>query len=574
MESPLELTFGARSALFLQSVDDFHSYRVRVNRRIAKLKKSLNLAVKDTRNYKTKEKTSQITAEQFNNDSRYGLVYLYLAERDFLHYLEANAILEVVSSKPKETFIISKLKKTLKYSNRLIALLIESKYKEDIFFSFEIYIYNSLINGIFAVKRKNWKLAVKFFSFARCTLQFLENYQLNNKKSINSKDTTGSINHLYKEIIDTIVDPNLKLSIFQISNVSSPDLNKTSKKSCSLILDDKSSSFNPVISKIYKIDQTFVMSSADEENENLTVDVTWRDYTAHIYNEEIPRLLNHINKNSSKINDSVSDSFDEVLINWQDCLEIHQQDLNRSNKNADDDINSEEYQNNQVLLTYLNYNLYFLRIRRDLSLVNEFNSKLFDNTNNNGSLLSGSQLKANLKIIKDITRVYCLILNTVKQLQELPGVYSDESLFYSLEALQSYFEGSKNYYIVLFYNSIHKYKESLVILNKSIQILNSLKAKDKLIEFPANILTKINFEDLLKKYNELVLKISIAVEFEAQNSVKAASANNLVIDNVTDFNLDWENPQNHLNHIATLENNVVPVSVKPVLFDIAFNYIT
>ena len=105
--------------------------------------------------------------------------------------------------------------------------------------------------------------------------------------------------------------------------------------------------------------------------------------------------------------------FDSIITQWNEILSLHKSDTER---NQDDD-DLEQVQNRAILLTYINYNLLFTTLKRDLLLIGQL-AKIDDN--------------------KDIIRLFNGILVIVQNLKDLPGVYNDEDLYDSLDNLEKF----------------------------------------------------------------------------------------------------------------------------------------
>ena len=111
--------------------------------------------------------------------------------------------------------------------------------------------------------------------------------------------------------------------------------------------------------------------------------------------------------------------FDSIITQWNEILSLHKSDTER---NQDDD-DLEQVQNRAILLTYINYNLLFTTLKRDLLLIGQL-AKIDDN--------------------KDIIRLFNGILVIVQNLKDLPGVYNDEDLYDSLDNLEKFFIAQKS----------------------------------------------------------------------------------------------------------------------------------
>lgn len=248
-------------------------------------------------------------------------------------------------------------------------------------------------------------------------------------------------------------------------------------------------------------------------------EIDWRSYTARVKDETTSRLLSRAQ--NVKFDDL--ESYDNALILWQEALENHSSFISKADQNDD------EEQDDQILLAYIKYSSLITRLRRDQTL------------------LSGNK--------KESLRILDTIITTINEIKELPGVYSDDELFQNLELLSQYYQGLKLKMIGQIYFDDKSYKESLLLCTKSLESLKDAKFTVE-IEFISNKdLQTLQSDILTLKQNSHVL-----AQIE-----QGLSKDKSVADDVYKFSNDYKN-------IVNFQIEAAPV--KPVLFDVAFNYIS
>ncbi|CCH42897.1 Signal recognition particle protein [Wickerhamomyces ciferrii] len=493
-ESPLALTIGQRNSAFLSTPQDFHKQRVKITRRIHNLKRYLKIQSKNTKDYKPRE----LTIDDYQTDNKYYLLSLLLVERDYLYALELKAFLDLNSNnnvnsiKSKTKLILTRLKKSKQNGNLLVKI---SKDESDLTKRLEILVYNELISGFYSILNKNWSQAIQNYSNSRIGLKFLElNGEQENKI-------------LYKDIIEELIDDSLKLAIYRFQNLNSIDLNEFTKK----IINEKTND-SLIYKLIHKQDPSFLEPTNDDD---LIKSINWRNYTAQINDDLTSKLISSIQK-IKLIN---LESFDTVLNQWQSALENH---LSYISKNPDS-----EDQDDEILLSYINYNLLIVRLHRDHTLINNNQAQTL-------RILDGN-------------------LSTIDEIKNLPGVYSDDELMENLEILGNYYKVLKINLISNKFTQEKKYKEGLLLLTKA---LSSLQDSQFTIDFKF-----LGNDELSKLINDLKTqhqKIHIlSIIQSSSNSSQAVSDDLFKFNNQSVFNF-----------------NPVSIPVKPVLFDVAFNYIS
>jgi len=330
-------------------------------------------------------------------------------------------------------------------------------------------------------------------------------------KYLEQHSTIQENKNLYKDIVEETIDEPFKLAIYRDSKSISVDLNEYSK-----IVASESATNKDVYKFINAKDSSFL--KIDEEAE-LIKEIEWRSYRARIKDETTSRLISR----AQNVKFENLESYDNALILWQEALENHSSYIAKSSDNDD------EEQDDQILLAYIKYSSLITRLRRDQTL-------LSDNK-------------------KESLRILDTIITTVNEIKELPGVYSDDELFKNLELLSQYYQSSKLSLISQVYFDEKAYKESLLLATKALEPLKDSKFTVD-FEFTNNeSLSTVQSHILNLKQNSHVL-----AQIE-QGLPKDKS----VADDVYKFTNDYKN-------IVNLK--IEPAPVKPVLFDLAFNYIS
>ncbi|KAK6460410.1 signal recognition particle, subunit SRP68 [Scheffersomyces coipomensis] len=544
MENPLSITLGARMSAYLVTPEDYRKQRQRLNKRLNKLRHELNIITKDTKNYKTKEKITKINQEDYESNDKYGLLLLLTAERDVLYALEIKTQLEITSEKVSsyKNLMISKIKRALLTCKKLLD--ITSKDSNDIK-KLELYVYTSLIQGLLSVTKKQWSLALNSFSIAKCSLEFLLSKKYNNDDNEEFEDDEEENVEQYKtlihELLESLVDPSLNLSINQSDNIQpTSDLKTISRIHCH----DKSLPYlTNAIKIIETIDPSFVaqLSSSVE----LIKTIQWRHHEATIYNDEIAFKIMKLTTSNQWENFDEVNEFDSLITGWSEVLDLH---TNDQSKNQDDD-DLEKVQDRAILLTYINYNLLFTRLKRDLVLVDQLTNSV--NANN-----------------KDTYRLYTGIITICQELQELPGVYNDDELYESLQNLEKFFQGKKNVVLATTYQQINKFIEALQIYeytDKSISSAIGKKQPYTIEEFPYKVTSNEEFLTFKQDLNKKLLHCHISAQFLHDSSNQ--NVQQFVVENVNKY------PTTSLSNIINT-GKILPILSKPVLFDVGYNYIS
>ena len=546
MDYPLANTYGVRSELFLQSADDYHRQRHRTNKKLNKLRRELKLITKDTKNYKDKEKITQIVAENYDMEPLFGDVLLYLVERDLLYAQETRLLLDVHSSKPKEKFLVSKYKKALQNAKHLLEVI---KNETDDLKTLEILTYTAIIKGSIAITKKKYDISLYAFSIAKCAIHFLYNYQ---------KLPETIAKEFYYEIADGIIDPALKVS------ASSEKLNFTDLTELA-----KLQIFNieliPYLYKAVKIieshNATYVTPTS-ENNIDLLKEVKWGSYSAQLTSDDLSLAIMKINEELKNIDDKNTSSFDSPLISYQDAITLHTQEMERNSSNDEESNNQEQY----IILTYLKYNYLLLRIRRDNTIMKDLDAQIVENQNSKKKLST----QKIIELLKDYLKINEGIAVSLVEINDLPGIANDDELVDLLNTVGVYFKVKNQQKLSQAYLISHQYKEALALIVNSSKLLQSCKEFN--VELEGNLPTNKDLEKLKVEIEDEKSRLyTLTTYFNEINKEQSSFGSKYISDDISKF--PKLSPSELLKHVYPLKFDFQPVNVKPVLFDIAYNYI-
>ena len=546
MDYPLANTYGVRSELFLQSADDYHRQRHRTNKKLNKLRRELKLITKDTKNYKDKEKITQIVAENYDMEPLFGDVLLYLVERDLLYAQETRLLLDVHSSKPKEKFLVSKYKKALQNAKHLLEVI---KNETDDLKTLEILTYTAIIEGSIAITKKKYDISLYAFSIAKCAIHFLYNYQ---------KLPETITKEFYYEIADGIIDPALKVS------ASSEKLNFTDLTELA-----KSQIFNieliPYLYKAVKIieshNATYVTPTS-ENNIDLLKEVKWGSYSAQLTSDDLSLAIMKINEELKNIDDKNTSSFDSPLISYQDAITLHTQEMERNSSNDEESNNQEQY----IILTYLKYNYLLLRIRRDNTIMKDLDEQIAENQNSKKKLST----QKIIELLKDYLKINEGIALSLVEINDLPGIANDDEFVDLLNTVGVYFKVKNQQKLSQAYLISHQYKEALALIVNSSKLLESCKEFN--VELEGNLPTNKDLEKLKVEIEDEKSRLyTLTTYFNEINKEQSSFGSKYISDDISKF--PKLSPSELLKHVYPLKFDFQPVNVKPVLFDIAYNYI-
>lgn len=505
---------------------------------MVKLRHNLDIVTKDTRKYSEKEQTKRLSAADYDQNKLNGLLLLLLAERDSLYAAEIKSLLEISGSRLTQykKLMITRLKRSLQTNKKLLRI---TENEADQSVRTELYIYTALSQGLYLVNKKRWAEALQAFSVARCGLELIIHQSEEDSEGENFKKT------LLEELLDTLVDPSLSLAVSQIEqHQSTSDLITIARKHCH---DKHLPYLEPAVELIRSQDPLLVQEPMDED---LSRTVTWREHEAHVYNDEIATKIVRLNRIDWQLFEEAND-YDSLLQKWTALVDLHEADLL---KNRDED-DLEKTQDGAIVLTYLKYHVHFTKLKRDLLLIHQLESKVFAS--------SAKKLQTH----RDVIRLYDSIISTVELLKDLPGVYNDEDMYDSLENMQKFFTAKRSVVVAESYALVNMFPEALKVYSHLADTFEVTPDFYKTDSFPYDVTSIEQVKELSNTIQSSLSRAHVMAQFHREQS----GASDYVMDNVYKFPI-----ADKVNKItdAGEKGALRPMLSKAVLFDIAFNYIS
>ncbi|CCC71003.1 hypothetical protein NCAS_0G01160 [Naumovozyma castellii] len=546
--SPIAATYGVRVEQFLESDSDFVKYHAKLNKKLIKLRHHCGLVTKDTRRYTTKEKFSKVTVEDYDKKNKlFGALVLLLAERDLAlaETLKLRARQRGKLKDGEKKVLSTRLKKTCKTIEKLIEL---TQNEAQWVTRAQYLIYGKLAKVEYLMygkhaKRKESSNIARNLALALAGLQYLN--QLKHVDAV----TLEAINSKYE----------YALRQHSGNVISSADLRNFITKQV-----EESAAENDELAKLLlKNGYTLKLVNVDVDAVKSSTHIQWRSFTAEVHDPEVVQAIEEAKKIVIK---DVSD-YSDMLLKWSEAVDKQETRLatmDEDEQMLDEDDNKE---NDQILLSYLKYNMIFVSILRDNSLFTQL-LKQWEGL--------GPSISAKLTKYKELDRIVKNLLKYLQDVMELPGVYSDDQLMSQLECCKIYYQLNLNSQCLApLYQSKGKYMEALALYVDSLQKLESkledIGNMDEIV-LPDKVLNKKNLKVL-----DLAIKLglkSVVALAEYEKSLNKDSSSNYEASLIEKIDTQSIEPQDiNLNNLFPLRPKIQPISSKPTLFDLAFNYI-
>lgn len=590
-----------RSQFPLQSATDYRQYRVRVSRQLFRTRKALGVqtnprkgSVDKSSNQKNRLPFVPPASQDVKAKPELLKVLVCLAERSWASAMETMSVLDTNFSKSKKAHVRSKLAKAVKYIDATTGIyhqISSTSDSDDTYFGarqqLQLETYSLLLHGALAFQTKNFQKAITNYSLARVALE-----------SFSGTCDDSIVKDNIQDLISTVIDPSLVYSHYRLYKVRPLSAASLAVKVA------KESWESPVIDYITKVDPAALDSSLAEASANNRLDVIkWRSHEAAIEDKELAAtLFKSVSKDSaldkelsasrssnkplsSSFVDASMSLFDDVLQAWQDAHDMVRNNIDRleSSGKASHD---QQVQDQYVVATYVGYHMLLRRIQRDSILLKRVESKT--------SAKSFASNKLSLDKTQEVVRFYDTILQSTNQLVNLSGVHSDKQLSTSLNALNAYYKAKRLLLLGSTYKQAGQLAEAFALYHKASQTLQDASQKIE-VSFPYGVLDDEMYKTetaeaetkTLQLRAQLTLyqsahsnqqgdKMDIDESEQDDSSVKHKSLKTMtscVVDNLDKYALALQAVDQVAKNLVLLNDDQKVPFVKPVFFDIAFNYI-
>ncbi|KAF3903121.1 hypothetical protein ABW21_db0205155 [Orbilia brochopaga] len=541
---------------------DYNAYRALCSRRISKLRR--NLYGKSTSRSRKYVAKSAVTAENIAESPKYAHLLVYSAERAwaFAMYMKSDSGASGLSG-PTRSHIITRFNKAYRYAQQLLSLLQDpqsSAGQNDIL---EARAYADSIAGAVAFEKKQWEKALTCLSTARIIYLALS--------SVVRGDT-------FKDILSSNIDPSVRYSSYQLRLPRNQDIDTTSRQH--FPKDDEK-----LLSAVQEIDADVLKEPEESQVEagsgsstkpTAVRSITWRTRTAPVEDADVAIALGNVanaEKNlESYLNEHATDSgrtradhFDEILAAWQDATDVIKKTIDNA-LNEGSSAGDERIQSLQIIYTYVNYNLISWRIRRNSIMA----TGVWDDKKEKDGAAGTAGFKEEVAL-------WDAILQDLDQATELPGVAADEEFGNELELKRQYYLALKCSAIAASHANIGNRLNALALYHRASENIASAVSRSSKTQTDSNdhfAVPVVNLTQLAIELKANVQRYHALAEMDRLTEQSAALAQKLPFKRPLIENLGaYPEAGVDFTNLIHFPPKVKAVPVKPIFFDIAWNYI-
>ncbi|KAF2456255.1 hypothetical protein BDY21DRAFT_415889 [Lineolata rhizophorae] len=602
-----QFVVSKRDAAFL--VGDYSTYRTQLSRRILTVRKRLGRTTPKNSKFAKKE---PVTAEDIAKDHEFVRLLLLLSERARAHALHMKSIHaednhgQGISGSSRK-HILSRLDKASKIARELLDLLSNNKdttgaTDTDVL---EARAYAASLSGAIEFEKQSQGVGTKKnASWDKCLVE------LSTARVIYASLLQATKKDIFKELLASTIDPSIRYAAYQSNIPRTVSVPSVSKKY--FPRDDKA-----LVSAVESLDPTTfgggereVVSEEGKSfagtDERIPNTIAWRGRTAAIVDASIGQALAARTSAESRLAETLSSqpdappreraaAYDDVLIAAQDAADATRRAIEELEKENVDPSDS-RFQDLHVTSLAVNYDLIGLRVGRNRTLIGKDDGLEFEPQSvrkrkrpdamevdeGKGAVKEKEQGKGK-KLSRLRERVVLLdaILQSIDSIKELRGAMRDAVFIEELEAKRGYFQALKCLNIARSHALLASPVNALALFARAESLSAKLLTSDTSRNWTTElaVVPKLDFspsqaQQLHRRLTALVLQYRALVDLKniyAQNAkaAKSDTAPEPLVERLHEFPIDGVD----LKNIVTWPPRLRPVPVKPLFFDVAWNYI-
>ncbi|KAL1957455.1 hypothetical protein VTO42DRAFT_6023 [Malbranchea cinnamomea] len=563
-------------------VGDYSSYRAQLTRKLHTLRKRLGRTTPKNKKYVAH---ARVTAEDVGKNSDFVYLLLILSERAWATAMHMKSVHSTDPSAKgiagsTRRHIISRLNKAVTYARQLVESLQDRETSHaSLTDLLEARAYMASLLGAFWMEKGRWSDCLVQYSMARVIYAALE------KRA--SRQTL-------RDILSSTVDPSIRYAAYQLKLPRSTPLPSIAVNYFPAESEARRE-VEIVDAECLKEPESEDRMEVDGTSENRTI--SWRSRTVPIEDASIAQALGATSAAEAQLTTWLSSSegrsstAKDIAANYDNVI-IASQDAVDATKTAIDeflgegvDQSDKRMQALQVTRTAVNYALVGWRVGRNRVLCGvadglDLESGKPSKSGGRHSRLTGEEHNTGRRLtqLREQVVLYDAILQSLDSIKELPGVAGDASFMRELEGKCSYFQSLRCLAIARSHATLSSAKNALALFARAQELV---QAASKLVDkVPAADPTKPlqlditgeQLDVLSSRLQGYVWQYQGIVEIE--NAFSEAAKQKPAIEVPLIERLDTHPDGDcDLSNLVPYPPRVQPIPVKPLFFDIAWNYI-
>jgi signal recognition particle subunit SRP68 len=330
---------------------------------------------------------------------------------------------------------------------------------------------------------------------------------------------------------------------------------------------------------------------------NIPNTINWRSMTANIVDASVgqalaavasaePELSSYLKSNPSALTRDRAGAYDNVLIASQDAADATRRAIEELEKEKVDEGDN-RMQDLRVTSLAVNYALVSWRVGRNRVLIGSEDGRLFEEKKAKSSKRARDQHKteprgSQLARLRERVVLYDSTIQSIDSIKELRGAMRDESFVREVDGKRAYFQALRCLNIAISHALLSEHVNALALLARALELAqqcsSSLPSTSSDAESaPTLDIHKSQADALQTQLQQLVYRHQALVDlhkFHDNASIAAAkhmSTAAPLVQRLSDFPTPGVNV--NLKNLVTYPPKLEPIPVKPLFFDVAWNYI-
>ncbi|KAI0097739.1 hypothetical protein GGR51DRAFT_460101 [Nemania sp. FL0031] len=572
---------SARSQALLYG--DYTTYHRLLVKKLHTSRKKLNIVTKNRSKF---TKRGPVTAEQIAENHEYIHLVLLTAERAWAHAMRLKAAHSADAkglTGRARSHIISRLDRGARTAEHLARILSDNPATAatdvDIM---EARAYAAMVRGAAEFEGQNWESCMRNYAIARIVYSAL---------------MTSIRGDILKDLLSETVDPSIRYAAYQSKvprTLAIPTIARKAFPSSDELLVDRINKLAPNLLK--QSDSDADKGQVDAPSAPQTI--TWRSREVKIEDASIAlaiastesataRLAEKLKSSDVVLPKEMAAAYDEVLLASQDAAD--------ATKHAIDELKDEgvsqsdsRVQSLQITRTAVNYQMISWRIGRNRVLSGEHDGALLDSAPNTTRKSKKDASLQKVKIeppgrrvarLKEKVVLYDATLQSLESIKELPGVAADNGLLQQLDATAKYFHALKCLSIARSHSLLDQSSNALALTkhayDQTVQSAaffssHSTSSPDSTILSIEIRQTDIQFLHNLLKGELQRCRAIVEIDNLGEKSKSTASQIKIpLVDRLREYPEEGVDLENMVDYPPQIQ----PIPVKPLFFDVAWNYI-
>ncbi|KAI4719693.1 hypothetical protein E4T48_04170 [Aureobasidium sp. EXF-10727] len=592
-------TVGNRDAALL--IADYNAYRKQLSRQLLALRKRLGRSTNKGQKYSNK---STVTAEDVAQNPQYYQLpphTMHLpadpseepCERAWAHAMHIKSIHSEDNqgngiTGTTRSHIISRFHKAARLAQNLTDILKDYQASktthQDLL---EAEAYRASLSGAEHFEKQSeghvdtedssrWDLCLREYSIARVIYATL--FAQGNKD-------------LFREILASAVDPAIRYAAYQARLPRSIPVSTVALRY--FPKDDSA-----LVDLVQHLDSNALSETTTETSTtNIPNTINWRSMTANIVDASIgqalaavasaePELSSFLKSNASALTRDRAGAYDNVLIASQDAADATRRAIEELEKEKVDEGDN-RMQDLRITSLAVNYALVSWRVGRNRVLIGSEDGRLFEEKKAKSSKRARDQHKSEprgsqLARLRERVVLYDSTIQSIDSIKELRGAMRDESFVREVDGKRAYFQALRCLNIAVSHALLSEHGNALALLARALELAKQCASSLPSTSSDSNAAPTLDIHNsqadaLQTQLQQLVYRHQALVDlhkFHDNASIAAAkhmSTAAPLVQRLSDFPTPGVNV--NLKNLVTYPPKIEPIPVKPLFFDVAWNYI-